>query len=97
MSNTKAKANGHYSLSDFRSEANGEPFVIDVDADYSIEIPRPTSDVLMDVEEATTTREVIRTLAGDRAKELLALVGPEDFTVLKSLADKMQAHFGLGE
>lgn len=96
MSNTPKKANGHYSLSKYRSEAKGEPFVLDVDTNTSIVVPRPTGDVLMDVEEATSSREIISLLAGDEAEKLLEVLGSEDFEVLMGLSKDMQEHFGLG-
>lgn len=95
MSNTPTRGNGHYSLDRYRSEAKGEPFVLDVDVDTAISIPRPTGDVLMDIEEARTSREVIRLLAGDQADELLRILGPEDYTVMQQVSEDMQRHFGL--
>ncbi len=97
MSNTKAKQNGHYSLAKYRAEAKGEPFVLDVDESTTITVPRPTGAVLMDVEEATSSRQIIKLLAGDQAEEFLKIVGDEDYTVLQAVATDMQKHFGLGE
>lgn len=97
MSNGKSPANGHYSLAKYRAEAKGEPFHLDVDEDTTITVLRPTGDVLMDVEEATSSRQIIKLLAGKQSDALLSAIGPEDYTVLQGVAEDMQKHFGLGE
>lgn len=96
MSNTQ-KANGKpHSLARYRSEAKGEPFVLWLDDDKKIEIARPSGDVLMDVEQATSSREILTLLCGDQADEFFAAVGKEDFAVMKAIGDDIQEHFGLG-
>lgn len=97
MSNARKPSGKEFSLARYRKEATGEPFVLWLDDDTSIEVPRPTGAVLMDVEEATSSREIIERLCGDKAKEFLAAVSDEDFEVLRAVSQDMQQHFGLGE
>lgn len=100
MSNTrkpKKRQKASYSLDRYRSEAKGEPFVLEVDEDRKIVIERPSGDVMMDVEEARTSREILMLLCGDKADEFLEVVGPEDFEVMQSISEDMQEHFGMGE
>jgi hypothetical protein len=97
VSNTQKRGDGHYSLDKYKSEAKGEPFVLDIDVDTSIVIPRPTGSVMMDLEEARSSREIIRHLAGEHADALLKVLGPEDYTVMQGVAEDMKKHFGLGE
>lgn len=97
MSNAVKAKGKPFSLDRYRAEAKGEPFVLWLDDDHSIEIPRPSGDTLMDVEEASNSREIISMLCGDKAGEFLAVVGKEDFAILQAVSKDMQEHFGLGE
>lgn len=100
MANTKAKANGHYSLDKYVKEAEGEPFVLDLSADRSLTIEPPTGDQMFDAEAAMgagDSRAVISALCGDAAKELLAVTGPMNSGVIKGIAKDLADHFGLGE
>jgi hypothetical protein len=91
------KAKGKpFSLDRYRAEAKGEPFVLWLDDEHSIEIPRPTGDTIMDVEQASNSREIITLLCADKADEFLAAVGKEDAGVLKAVSIDMQEHFGIG-
>ena len=97
MSNRPKPTGKTYSLDRYRREAKGEPFELHLDDEHSIVIDRPTGDVLMDVEEARSSREIITLLCGDKADEFLDAIGKEDFSVLQAVAQDMQEHFGLGE
>lgn len=97
MSGAPKRGDGAYSLDKYRKDAKGEPFVLAVDVDKTITIPRPTGSVLMDVEEARSSRQIISLLAGDSADELMEVLGAEDFEVMRGVAADMQKHFGLGE
>lgn len=97
MSNTRSRADGHRSLARYRAEAKGDPFVLEVDDSTTITIPRPSGGVLMDVEEAGSSRKIIELLAGDQAAALLEICETEDFSVMQGIAADMMGHFGLGE
>lgn len=86
-----------YSLQQYRSEATGEPFVLQVDDDHTITVPRPTTDVVLDIEEATTSRQILTLLCGDVAEEFFKAIGSEDAVVLNAISKDMKKHFGLGE
>lgn len=105
MSNAQKAANGGFSLARYRAEAakvgdkKGD-FVLDVDVDNQIRVPRPTGDQILNAEEALrngTSRDLIKALCGDVADDILEVVGPEDALVLRKLGEDMQSWFGLGE
>jgi hypothetical protein len=89
----KARPN---SLERYRSEVKGEPFVLWIDDENCLEIPRPTGDQMLEVEEAYGSRATINALCGDKAEEFFAIVGKEDGGVLRAIAADMEEHFGLG-
>lgn len=96
---------GAYSLARYRAEATGAPFVLEVDDDHVIEIPRPTGDRMMALAEkyANTAdtppdpREQLKDLLGDTYDEVMAVLGGEDFGVLLLFLRDLAEHFNLGE
>lgn len=100
MGNTRKPTGKPTSLDRYRNEVKGgEPFVLWLDDDEKIEIPRPTGDQMFDAEAAYrtgTSRDVIEALCGDQADAFLDVVGKEDAAVVKKIAEDMQEHFGLG-
>lgn len=100
MSNAKGRADGHYSAADFQKEAAGEPFVMDVDLDHSIEIIQPDMGQMFDAEDAMrlgSSREVIRAICGDQADEVLKVVSKWHPNDVRRFNDALAKHFGLGE
>lgn len=97
MSNTRKPAAKQHSLARYRAEAKGEPFTLWLDDDETIVIPRPKGSVMFGLEEATSSRQIIRLLAGDQADRLLEVFAEEDFAVMQAVSNDMQEHFGLGE
>ena len=99
MSNRPKTTGKPYSIDRYRAEAKGEPFVIWLDEDKSIEIARPTGDQMFAAETAQnvgTSRDVLVAICGDKAEEFLAALGPEDAAVLMAVTKDMQEHFGMG-
>ena len=99
MGNTRKPTGKPNSLDRYRAEAKGEPFVLWLDDDKKIEIPRPTGDQMFEAEEAYqsgTSKDVIIAFCGDQADALLDAVGKEDAAVMMAIAKDMQEHFGLG-
>lgn len=100
MSNTRKPKDGAFSLDTFRREAKkdieGGAYVLRLDVDKVIEIPRPTSDQLFDLEESANSREALRAMCGDQADEVLDILGPEDPKVTQRVVESMQEFFGLG-
>ncbi|HEY9408818.1 MAG TPA: hypothetical protein VIP77_04485 [Jiangellaceae bacterium] len=99
MGNTRKPTGKPNSLDRYRAEAKGEPFVLWIDDDEKIEIPRPTGDQMFEAEEAYrsgTSKDVIYAICGDQADALLEVVGKEDHAVVASIAKDIQEHFGLG-
>lgn len=101
MSNAQKKTSGSFSLADYKAKAKKVadekgPFVLDVDVDNSITIPRPSGTARLEIEEAGTSREIISLVCGEHADEIFKLFGPEDFTALSALSDDLKEHFGIG-
>lgn len=78
------------------AEAKGDPFVLPVREDYSIEIPRPTGDQMFQVEASTSSEEILQALCGERADEVRELFANADAAVMRAVMNDMQEHFGLG-
>lgn len=98
MSNAQKPQGRPFSLDRYRAEAKGDPFELWLDADKSIVVQRPTGDQIFDAEEAFrtgTSREALKALCGDKADEVLSLLGSEDAAVMRAVAEDMQGHFGL--
>ncbi|HEY9369596.1 hypothetical protein [Streptomyces sp.] len=99
MGNTRKPTGKPTSLARYRSEVKGDPFVLWLDDDEKIEIPRPTGDQMFEAEEAFnsgTSRDVIGAFCGDQADAFLEVVGKEDAAVVMKIAEDMREHFGLG-
>ncbi len=96
MSAPKRK-DGGFSLVKAKAEARGAPFPIDLDAETTVLIPRPTGGVLFDIEEADTSREVLTLLCGDHTDAVFDALDDADFEIVAELAEAMKKHFGLGE
>ncbi len=94
MSAPKRK-DGGFSLVKAKAEARGEPFPLDLDADTTVQIPRPTGGTLFDIEEATTSREVVTLMCGDHADAVFTALDDADFEIVGELAAALQKHFGL--
>ena len=86
-----------YQLAVYRRRAVKAPFELIIDEDKTVSIPPPSTDVLLDVAEATTPREQLRLLAGDQYDALMEVLGPEPGGILKPLLADLTAHFDLGE
>ncbi|HEY9374537.1 hypothetical protein [Streptomyces sp.] len=99
MGNTRKPTGKPTSLDRYRSEVKGDPFVLWIDDDEKIEIPRPTGDQMFEAEEAVrsgTSKDVIIAICGEQADALLDAIGKEDHAVGQAIAEDMREHFGLG-
>src|SRR5205085_9967732 len=97
VSNAQKPNRKPYSLDRYRSEAKGDPFELWVSDSESIVVERPTGDQMFRLESATSSKEVLRILAGDQADALISVLGTEDAAVMREVAKDLQEHFGLGE
>lgn len=100
MSNAPKPKGKPFSLDRYRAEAKGEPFELWLDDEKSIKVDRPTGDQMFEAEEAFrtgTSKQALEALCGNKATELLEVLGSEDAAVLRAVATDIQEHFGLGE
>jgi hypothetical protein len=86
-----------YSLARYRAEAKREPFELVIDSSSSVVIVQPSGEDLLAAEQATSSREAIKILAGDQYEELMKVLGAEPAGVLKAVIADIRDHFGLGE
>ena len=86
-----------FQLAVYRAKANKAPFELIVDEDKTVSIPPPSTDVILDVSEATSVREQLRLLAGDQYGPLMEALGDEPGSILKPLMADLTEYFGLGE
>lgn len=99
VGNTRKPGKKPNSLERYRSEAKGEPFVLWLDDENTLEFPRPTGNQMLDVEDVLqngTGRELLAALCGDKFDQLIEVVGDDDADVLAAIVSDMQKHFGLG-
>ncbi len=96
MANSQKRKDGGFSLVQAKAEARGKPFPIDLDADTTVLIPRPSGGSLFDVEEASTSREVLAIMCGEHAGAVFAALDDADFEVVGELAEALKKHFSLG-
>jgi len=102
VSNAQKKTSGSFSLKKYKDDAakvakEAGPFVLDVDTDRQITIPRPDANTMLLIEESVGSRAVISLICGDAADEIFELFGPEDFTAINAFGDDLQEHFGIGK
>jgi hypothetical protein len=95
----KAEPGKGKGLAAYRKEfGGGEPFRLPLDDEDGtvLEVPRPTTDRMLEAENAINSREAFDALCGDRAEEFLKALGPEDAAVLRAVVEDMQEFFGMG-
>ncbi|MBP2208163.1 hypothetical protein JOJ86_005889 [Rhodococcus percolatus] len=72
-----------------------EPFKFQIGESPTFLVQEPDADTVMDIEEARTTRRVLKLFLGDQFDELADFIGPEHPDTLIDLARDMSKHFGL--
>jgi hypothetical protein len=88
-------AKSEYSFDDYLAEARPADFMLRVSADEVIDIPYPTGEQLLQVDESRTARAVLRALCGEKWGRVHALVKDKHAKVMERLADDIREHFGL--
>jgi hypothetical protein len=96
VSNAQGRTSGSFSLKEYRDKAKktadkAGPFVLDVDTDTSITIPRPTANQMFDAEAAIQR--------GDSRSMIVAICGDldEDFKVMAAFGEDLTKHFEIGQ
>jgi hypothetical protein len=105
VSNAQGRTSGSFSLKEYRDKAKktadkAGPFVLDVDTDTSITIPRPTANQMFDAEAAIQrgdSRSMIVAICGDLADDVLEVLGDEDFKVMAAFGEDLTKHFEIGQ
>lgn len=102
MGNTQRRADGTFSLADYKKkvEKDAKPFNLVVDTDRTITIGRPDANQMFDAEaamQAGDSRGLITAICGEQADEILDLFGSEDFAVLGAFGEDLQKHFKIGQ
>ncbi|MDF3309751.1 hypothetical protein P3H15_32555 [Rhodococcus sp. T2V] len=72
-----------------------EPFKFQIGESPTFVVQEPDADTVMDIEEARTTRRVLKLFLGDQFDDLADFIGPEHPDTLIDLARDMSKHFGL--
>ncbi|WP_368681045.1 hypothetical protein R1X32_42785 [Rhodococcus opacus] len=72
-----------------------EPFKFQIGESPTFLVQEPDADTVMDIEEARTTRRVLKLFLGDQFDDLADFIGPEHPDTLIDLARDMSKHFGL--
>ncbi|QDQ93703.1 hypothetical protein FND50_25070 [Rhodococcus sp. WB9] len=72
-----------------------EPFKFQVGESPTFLVPEPDSDTVMDIEEAQTSRRVLKLFLGDQYEDVVDYLGPTHPDTLIDLARDLSRHFGL--
>ncbi|NKR42005.1 hypothetical protein [Prescottella equi] len=72
-----------------------EPFTFRVADSPEFVVEEPDGYTVMDIEEAKTSRSVLKLFLGDQYEDLEDYIGPLDPDVLVDIARDMSKHFGL--
>jgi hypothetical protein len=72
-----------------------DPFKFQIGESPTFLVQEPDADTVMDIEEARTTRRVLKLFLGDQFDDLADFIGPEHPDTLIDLARDMSKHFGL--
>lgn len=86
-------AKARYGYDDYLKEARPAPFVLSIAHDDQIEIHAPDGTTALRIEDATSSREVLRLLCGEHFDRIMELFGDKPFTALNRLATDMREHF----
>ncbi|WP_213573275.1 hypothetical protein [Rhodococcus sp. USK13] len=72
-----------------------EPFKFQIGESPTFLVPEPDSDTVMDIEEANTSRRVLKLFLGDQFDDVADFLGPQHPDTLIDLARDLSRHFGL--
>jgi hypothetical protein len=105
VSNAQRRTSGSFSLKEYRDKAKKTadktgPFVLEVDTDTSITIPRPSSTQIFDAELARNrgdSRSMLQAICGEQAEDVLELFAAEDFKAMQAFGDDLTTHFEIGQ
>lgn len=89
-------AKSEYDFDAFVGEAQPAPFRLRVSKDEVIEIPYPTGEQILEVDEARNGRAVMAALCGEHWKRVFELTKDKHGKVLETLSEEIRKHFGLG-
>ncbi|PKW15923.1 hypothetical protein [Saccharopolyspora spinosa] len=84
-----------YKYSRYVAEAKKEPFVLELDDGDQISIQAPSGEVLLEIEEAFSSRRRLELLTGDQYDRVFELVRHAPAGALNGLVSDMVEHFGL--
>ncbi|MDV2474238.1 hypothetical protein F8M49_30105 [Rhodococcus zopfii] len=71
------------------------PFTFQIGESPVFHVQEPDADTVMDIEEARTSRSVLKLFLGDQYDDVADFLGPQDPDVLIDLARDLSKHFGL--
>lgn len=72
-----------------------EPFKFQIGSSPVFQVNEPDSDTVMDIEEAKTSRSVLKLFLGDQYDDVSDYLGPEHPDTLVDVIRSMSRHFGL--
>lgn len=87
-----------YKLDRYRSEANLDPYDLEVTEGDVISIPPPNVETLIAIGETPVTdgRRMLQLLCGDQYDRIWAALSQEPGSVLVAIVKDMVRHFGVG-
>ncbi|APE11009.1 hypothetical protein BO226_19225 [Rhodococcus sp. 2G] len=72
-----------------------KPFKFQIGESPTFYVQEPDADTVMDIEEAQTSRRVLKLFLGDQFDDVADFLGPEHPDTLIDLARDLSKHFGL--
>lgn len=97
-----AKKGASYSAAKYRALGEGTPFPFEREDGTILDIPRPDTDTMFNVEEMQRTgrggpRETLRVLCGDAGDEVVEMVRSWPFEGTNAFIEDLMGYFGMGE
>lgn len=84
-----------YSFDRYVADARKEPFVLATSDEREIEIPAPTGETVLEIEESRSSRRTLELLCGEHFSEVYDLVRAAPASALNALVADMVEHFGI--
>lgn len=72
-----------------------KPYLFRIGKSPVFQVEEPDADTVMDIEDARTTRRVLKLFLGEQYEDVMDFLGPENPDVLFDLARAMSKSFGL--
>ena len=102
MSNTRKPSQPTYSVAKYRALASGKPFVLEREDGSLMEIPRPDTETMFELEDmqrlgTASSRTLLERMCGEVGDEVVEMVKGWPIEATNQFVSDLQESFGMGE